>query len=118
MQLVLHDDDAVSIPLDASVQEAWLLQYDRALHAGAVESFRIRLAQCFAETLAECLDPDLKPPTPAQLQYATDIARQLGIALPAEALRFRGPMGEFIDRFSAIFRQRRRQQLDEGSISG
>lgn len=113
MQLVLNDDDAVSIPLDDSVQEAWLLQYDRALHAGAVEGFRIRLAQCFAATLAECLDPDLKPPTAAQVQYATDIARQLGIPVPSEVLRFRGSMGEFIDRFAEVLRQRRRKQLDE-----
>lgn len=59
-------------------------------------------------SLTECLDADLKSPTPAQVQCATDIACQLGILLPPEALRFRGPMGEFIDHFAEILRQKRR----------
>jgi len=108
MRLVLNDDDDIPIPLDDPIQEAWALQYDRALHSGSVESFQARLAQCFALSLTECLDADLKPPTSAQVQYATDIARQLGIPLPPEALRFRGSMGEFIDRFAEVLRQKRR----------
>lgn len=49
----------------------------------------------------------------AQVQYATDIARQLGIPLPPETLRFRGSMGEFIDRFAEILRQKRRGHLQD-----
>lgn len=110
MRLVLDEDGDIPIPLDDPIQEAWMLQYHRALHSGSIDTFRARLAQCFAVSLTECLDADLKPPTPAQVQYATDIARQLGIPLPPEALRFRGPMGEFIDRFSEALRQKRRGQ--------
>lgn len=108
MQLVLNDEDTIPIPLDDFIEEAWSIQYDRALHSGGAESFRARLAHCFALSLVECLDVDLKPPTPAQVQYATDIARQLGVALPSEALRFRGSMCEFIDRFAEAMRQKRR----------
>lgn len=111
MQLVLDDDSGIPIPLDDCVREAWLLQYSRASHTGGMEGFRDRLAACFALSLAECLDADLKPPTDAQLRYATSIARELGIALPSEALRFRGPMAEFIDRFAEQLRQKRRGYL-------
>ncbi|OZB58041.1 MAG: hypothetical protein B7X39_18730 [Lysobacterales bacterium 14-68-21] len=111
MRLVLNDEDDIPIPLDDPIHEAWLLQYDRALHSGSIESFQARLAQCFAVSLIECLDVDLKPPTAAQVKYATDIARQLGIPLPYEVLRFRGSMGEFIDRFAEVFRQKRRGNL-------
>jgi hypothetical protein len=111
MRLVLDDDSGVSIPLDDCVREAWLLQYARAAHAGGVDGFRERLASCFAESLTECLDVDLKPPTEPQIKYATSIARELGIALPSEALRFRGPMAEFIDRFAETLRQKRRGYL-------
>jgi hypothetical protein len=114
MRLVLDDDSGISIPLNDCVRAAWLLQYDRAAHAGGIEGFQERLASCFAESLAECLDTDLKPPTDAQLKYATSIARELGIALPSEALRFRGPMAEFIDRFAETLRQRRRSYLRDG----
>ncbi|QNK03940.1 hypothetical protein H8F01_20035 [Dyella telluris] len=115
MQLILDDDGGISLPLDGITQEAWLLQRERATHAGAADGFRERLAQCFAISLIECLDPDLKPPTEAQLKYATAIARELGISLPSEALRYRGPMAEFIDRFADAMRQRRRSYLKSDS---
>jgi hypothetical protein len=110
MRLVLDGEGDIPIPLDDPSQEALVAQYSRALYAGSIESFQARLAQCFAISLTECLDADLKPPTAAQVQYATDIARQLGIPLPPGALRFRGAMGEFIDRFAEILRQKRRGQ--------
>lgn len=111
MQLVLNEEDAIQIPVDDCIREAWLMQYDRALHAGSTDRFRERLAQCFALSLAECLDPDLQPPTAAQMQYATSIARELGVSLPYEALRFRGSMADFIERFAEAHRQKRRSYL-------
>ncbi|WP_445143364.1 hypothetical protein [Dyella sp. Tek66A03] len=111
VQLLLDDDGGIPIPLDDCTQEAWMLQFERACQSGAVDGFRERLAHCFATSLVECLDADLKPPTEAQLKYATAIARELGIALPSETLRFRGPMAEFIDRFADAMKQKRRSYL-------
>ncbi|WP_445143307.1 hypothetical protein [Dyella sp. Tek66A03] len=111
MQLVLNDEDAIPIPLDDCIREAWTLQYDRAHHTGAIDQFRERLAVCFANSLVECLDSDLQPPTAVQMRYATAIARELGIALPSEALRFRGAMTEFIERFAEALGQKRRSYL-------
>jgi hypothetical protein len=108
MQLVLNDEEVVPIPLDDFIREAWVLQYNRASFEGAMDGFVERLAACFASSLTECLDADLKPPTDAQLKYATVIARDLGIALPPEALRFRGAMAEFIGRFAEAHKRRRR----------
>lgn len=110
LQLILDDDGGIPIPMDDTVQEAWQLQFDRAAHAGTLQGLRERLGNCFARSLAECLDADLKPPTDAQLSYATAIARDLGIALPHEALRFRGAMAEFIDRYAEAHKQRRRSR--------
>lgn len=104
MQLVLDDDSDVPLPLDAPTREAWLVQCGRAEGAGALDRLKRRLAQCFATSLVECLDADLKPPTAAQLSYATDIARQLGLNLPAEAIRFRGEAMEFIRRHAEALR--------------
>jgi hypothetical protein len=115
MQLVLDDDTGIPIPLDDCLREAWLLQYSRASLYGGIDRFRERLAACFALSLNECLDADLKPPTAAQLRYATSIARELGIALPSEALRYRGPMAEFIDRFADAFRRKRSGYLGDSS---
>jgi hypothetical protein len=112
MQLVLNDEDAISIPIDDCIREAWALQYDRAQLSGGIDRFRERLAVCFAISLAQCLDSDLQPPTSAQMAYAMAIARELGIALPAEALRFRGAMGDFIDRFAEALSRKRQSYLD------
>lgn len=112
MQLVLTDEDAISIPIDDCVREAWILQYNRAHLSGGIDRFRERLAVCFAISLAQCLDSDLQPPTSTQMAYATSIARELGVALPAETLRFRGAMSDFIDRFSESLSRKRQSYLD------
>lgn len=112
MRLLLNDDDdPIAIPVDDVIREAWSLQYDRAHRGGGMDSFRERLAVCFASSLAACLDNDLQPPTAAQMQYATSIARELGVSLPYEALRFRGAMSEFIDRFAEALRTKRETYL-------
>lgn len=108
VQLMFDDDGGISIPLDDCIREAWVLQYGRAESAGAIDGFRERLAACFASSLTECLDHDLKPPTDAQVKYATAIARDLGVALSPEVLRFRGAMAQFIERFAEAHKQRRR----------
>jgi len=107
-QLIINEELGIPIPLDNLTEEAWLLQYDRAAEQGCIEGFYQRLGACFATTLNACLDADLKPPTEAQLKYATAIARDLNVALPPEALRFRGAMVEFLSRFAEAHKQQRR----------
>ncbi|MGA7438344.1 MAG: hypothetical protein WBW32_09480 [Luteibacter sp.] len=104
---MLTDDSGIPIPVDDFVREAWELQVERALVSKGMNQLCDRLAECFAASLAECLDPDLRMPSEAQVRYATVISRDLGVPLPAEALRFRGPMGDFIERFAALHRARR-----------
>ncbi len=78
------------------MQEAWQLQIDRAFRAGAMDGLRVRLATCFATCLAECLDADLKPPTDAQVRYATSITREMGLSLNSEVFGYCGAMAEFL----------------------
>lgn len=106
VQLVLDDDSDVQLPLDEPTRQAWLVQCGRAEMGGGIARLHRRLAECFALSLTECLDADLKPPTQAQLTYAMDIARQLGLALPAEAIRFRGEAMDFIKRYAEAHRTR------------
>lgn len=118
LQLMIDADQGIPIPLDDLTKEAWTLQLGRAAAQGAMESLSVRLASCFATTLAECLDADLKPPTEAQLKYATAIARDLNVGLPSEALRFRGAMAEFLNRFADIHKQKRRDRTSTSEPSG
>lgn len=110
LQLLLDDEWAIPIPTSDYIREAWGAQHVRASNTGRTFDLSRRLAECFAACLVECLDPDLKPPTPAQVVYATDIARVLGVALPFEALRYRGDMAAFIERHVERFNAGRRKK--------
>jgi hypothetical protein len=114
LQLVIDNEQGIPIPLDELTEEAWALQLGRAATQGGVDSLCERLAICFAATLAECLDADLRRPTEAQLKYAMAIARDLNVALPSEALRFRGSMAAFLTQFAETHKQKRRSHYHGG----
>ena len=107
MQLVFEDLWTIPIQLDARLHEALDVQRERASRSEMVEVLEQRLSACFANSLIECLDADLRLPSNNQLAYAADIARELGVPIPADALRYRGAMCDFIDRFEDTFNQRR-----------
>lgn len=104
LQLVLDEYDRIDIPLTDGVLEAWRLQFDRAARKRNTCALSERLAACFAAGLMDCLDWDLQPPTPKQMQFATAIARGLNVSLSGDALRYRGSMTEFLNRYADVFK--------------
>jgi hypothetical protein len=110
LQLVFEDQWFIPVPVDDRLQEALDVQRERAYRGEMDEAFTDRLSACISNSLAECLDPDLQLPTANQMKYATDIARELGVAIPADALRYRGAAHEFIDRFEEMFRANRQRR--------
>jgi hypothetical protein len=107
LQLVLDEYDRIDVPLDDGMLEAWRLQFDRAAVTRNTYALSERLAACIAMNIAECLDWDLQLPTEKQVQFASAIARRLNVPLTGDALRYRGVMAEFINRFEATFRTQR-----------
>lgn len=110
LQLLFEDRWAIPVEMDARLREALDLQHARTSSSESDEEFATRLSICISAAVAACLDPDLQLPTPNQIRYATDIARELGVALPADALRYRGAITEFINRFAEAFRSSREQR--------
>ncbi len=109
-QFILDDTTVLDIPVDDSMTETWQIQLRRAAQPEVMEAIRRRLARCVAAGLWECLDPDLRPPSTAQLNYATAIARELGVPISGEALRYRGAMTDFIGQFADEFKRRHPQR--------
>jgi hypothetical protein len=112
LQLVFEDQWSVPVWVDDRLGEALGIQRERIRLNELEDIFVDRLSTCFANSLTGCLDVDLQVPTENQVRYATDIARELALPLPAEALRFRGAAHDFIARFDGPFREfreRRRQ---------
>ena len=115
LQLVFEDQWSIPVPVDDRLQEALGMQRERACREDFDLAFAERLSVCFASFLTECLDTDLQLPTDSQVKYAMDIARELGVSLPADVLRFRGAAHEFIDRFEDAFRNSRERRRRTGS---
>ena len=108
MAMWLLDDDlatTLEIPVAGVTQEALRRQRLRLMTAGDHEAFRRRLVGGVVAGLEAALDHDLRSPTKHQIAFATAIARALGVSLPGDALRYRGAMGAFLDRYGGEFKQ-------------
>lgn len=97
----------IEVPIRSATLEALRLQILRIQQREVfLDPVCERIGQRISDTVIEVLDPDLRPPTEAQVKFALDIARELSINLPGEALQFRGAMHEFIERYQTLFYSR------------
>jgi hypothetical protein len=114
MGLRLVDDDldmSFEIPLAEEARQALSMQLQRCVGAMAKPMFETRLCQ----QLQDLIDADLQPPSARQVSYALSIARTLDVALPGEALRYKGSMFDFLDRYAPLFKQRTRDTGGTGA---
>ncbi|MBT2117797.1 hypothetical protein KK141_17330 [Dyella sp. LX-66] len=112
MALRLVDDDldiSLNLPLDFATREALGIQLQRCVTPQSRHVFEVRLM----ERIAELVDSDIKPPTAKQLIYAIAIARFLDVSVPGEALRFRGAMFDFLQRFAPLYQERIQRSRSE-----
>jgi len=103
--LRLVDDDydmSLEIPVSNDFREALMIQVQRCAQEPVPFEFRLVLS------LAGILDGDLQPPTQSQVSYATSIAKALRIAVPAEALKYKGSMHQFLSYHVPLFKRPRR----------
>lgn len=110
LQLVLDEGEwGVTIPIEIErlIVDALKIQLACAEAQGTQHAFIAKLSLCFVSALGESMDIDLREPSKAQINFAIAIAKDLSIALPGEALRYRGAMKAFLDRFSDPYRNSR-----------
>lgn len=95
---------AVDLTLELHVapeaEEAMSIQWERTKDRSVRDTFVKKLESHFERVLAECLDWDIKPPTPAQLSYATIVARKLKVPLPHEARLYRMHTALFLETYA------------------
>lgn len=114
LQLLIDEQWILSISVDSALHDALLVQCERGSHGNSQQEFVERLSECLSHSLAAFLDLDLQLPTSKQVRYATAIALELGLALPAEVLRYRGASFDFIHRFEDAFLMARRRSRHRG----
>lgn len=102
----------IEVPIAGATLEALRLQISKLqMSEPFLDRICEKIGQRISETVIEVLDPDLRPPTENQVRFAVDIARELGINLPGEALQYRGTMHDFLKRFSEQFYERRNKRM-------
>lgn len=99
-----ESDLLVEIPASALAPETVRTQWERLGDDGAKEAFGQKLGTLLESSLIDCLDSDLKPPTPAQTAYAVAITKRLGVPASAEVFRFRYAMAEFLREHAPVFK--------------
>lgn len=88
----------LSFGLAPYVAERLDIQLARADSLHARQRFVERLQMALTRALGELVDADLMEPTRDQIEHALVLARDTLIAIPGEALRYRGTMDSFLAR--------------------
>ncbi len=109
MHMCIHPESGeieLRAVLPEHVAEALALQMERIEDPVSRQALFQRVSAVVAAAVAHSLDFDLQPPSDKQVRFAGLIARTLGVDLPAEVFRFRGPMSQFLDLHAPLFHAR------------
>lgn len=85
-------------------------QMARCVEQAGLDWFAQWLSRILSAALPDVVDYDLKPPSEAQVNYATAIARALRVSLTPDVLRYRGAMHEFLSMHKDAFDARRKSR--------
>jgi len=105
---VVHAGVDLSLELFVSPQleAAIAVQWERIRDKEVRSTYRRALERRLEDLLKDCLDWDLKPPTPSQVAYATVIAAKLGITVPSDVLATRLHMALFLEKYGSKLKER------------
>lgn len=100
--LLVHPavDLTLELYVSPALEEAIALQWERVRKRTVRETYVKALEYRLQDLLRDCLDWDLKPPTDAQVAYATVLAARHGVSVPSEALSYRFHMAMFLEAWA------------------
>jgi hypothetical protein len=97
-------DLTLELYIAPAMEEAVCIQWERVKDKAIRQTFVRKLEKQLERLIVECMDWDLKEPTPAQASYAALISRKLDVSIPSEAKKYRFHMALFIDTYSEQYR--------------
>lgn len=100
-------DLSIELYVSDQVEQALALQWERLKDRTVRDAFCRRMTRQLDSVISESIDWDIKEPTPAQVSYAMVLSKELGVAIPPEALQFRGNMHEFLEKHSQMSKAKR-----------
>lgn len=100
--LLVHPavDLTLELYVSPALEEAIALQWERVRKRTVRDTYVKALEYRLQDLLRDCLDWDLKPPTDAQVAYATVLAARHGVSVPSEALNYRFHMAMFLEAWA------------------
>ena len=100
--LLVHPSVDLTLELYVSpaLEEAIAIQWERVRQRTVRDTYVKALEYRLQHVLKDCLDWDLKPPTDAQVSYATLLAARHGVSIPPEALSYRFHTAMFIEAWA------------------
>lgn len=100
--LLVHPSVDLTLELYVSqaLEEAIALQWERVRQRTVRDTYIKALESRLEGLLHDCLDWDLKPPTEAQVSYATLLAARHSVSIPPEALSYRFHMAMFLEAWA------------------
>lgn len=99
LKVVCGEDWSIPLEVDQSVCALLTLQKQRAEEAKRAGLFAALVSRSFIDALKGVLGTDLRLPTDAQINLAILISRELGVAIPSEALKYRGAMEDYLSTY-------------------
>lgn len=97
---------SIQLTISEPIEQALAIQWQRLEQGINRDNFCRRIALHLDAIIPEAIDWDIKSPTPSQMAFALVISKALGIALPAEAIRYRGQMHAFIEQYAPVMKER------------
>jgi len=97
-------DLTLELYIAPAIEEAICIQWERVKDKAIRQTFVRKLEKKLEQLVVECMDWDLKEPTPAQASYAALISRKLEVPIPSEAMKYRFHMALFIDSYNEQYR--------------
>ena len=97
-------DLTLELYIAPAMEEAICIQWERIRDKAIRQTFVRKLEKQLERLVVECMDWDLKEPTPAQASYAALISRKLDVSIPSEAMKYRFHMALFIDAYNEQYR--------------
>lgn len=97
-------DLTLELYIAPAMEEAICIQWERIRDKAIQQTFVRKLEKQLERLVVECMDWDLKEPTPAQASYAALISRKLDVSIPSEAMKYRFHMALFIDTYNERYR--------------
>ena len=97
-------DLTLELYIAPAMEEAICIQWERVKDKAIRQTFVRKLEKQLERLIAECMDWDLKEPTPAKASYAALISRKLDVPIPSEAMKYRFHMALFIDTYNERYR--------------